>query len=340
MTFIRYILPALMLALLGCSCNNRGAAVEEEIAEEAPLQSSPDSLYQFVADQVGFGPRVPGSEAHRACGDYIMDKLRSYGADTIIEQLTSAKIYTGETRPIRNILARFNPEAPNRILLLAHYDTRPWADEDPEPANRTLPLDGANDGASGVAVLLELARVYGSASPAGAQEAGSDASCEAKPSESAGFDLLFVDLEDSGSSGDDDSWCLGTQAFAAAVSDFYPSALPSYAILLDMVGGAGAVFPREYISERYAKGVNDRIWSAAYAAGMSDRFPNRIGGSIIDDHLYINRAGIPCVDIIESANPSTGSFPPTWHTLSDNLSSIDRQTLASVANLILLLIRN
>lgn len=336
-----------MLALIGCSgASKREAAAEEGDSLTAVTpKSNPDSLYTFVAEQVAFGPRVPGSDAHRACGDYIVGKLRSYGADTVIEQRTSARIFTGETKPIRNILARFNPEAKNRILLLAHYDTRPWADEDPDEANRDKPLDGANDGASGVAVLLELARNLsaGSVSPA-------TLSREQNPSADAspmGIDFLFVDLEDSGSSETDDSWCLGTQAFTAALPDFYPATepggalqLPVYGILLDMVGGQGALFPREYISQRMAKNVNDRLWSVASSAGMSERFPNSIGGSVIDDHLYINQAGIPCVDIIESANPATGSFPPAWHTLSDNLSSIDRQTLSSVANLLLLLIRN
>lgn len=322
---LQYILPLLMLVTLGCSGGSHAGATEEADASavETP-RSSADSLYQFVADQVGFGPRVPGSEAHAACGDYIVGKLRSFGADTIIEQRTSATIFTGDTRPIRNILARFNPDATNRILLLAHYDTRPWADEDPDPANHTLPIDGANDGASGVAVLLEMARQLSATG-----ESASDL---------PGVDLLFVDLEDSGSSGDDDSWCLGTQAFADALPEFY-SQYPRYGILVDMVGGHGAVFPREYLSERYAKDITDRVWSAAYSAGMSDRFPNRIGGSIIDDHVYINRAGIPCVDIIESANPSTGSFPPTWHTMADNLSSIDRSAMASVADLLLLILR-
>lgn len=332
MNLLRYLLPAMMLAMLGCSGGNRAAATEdaEAAGADAP-KSSPDTLYQFVADQVSFGPRVPGSEAHKACGDYIVAKLRSYGADTIIQQHTSAKIFTGETRPIRNIFARYNPDAKNRLLLLAHYDTRPMADEDPDPSNRNLPIDGANDGASGVAVLLEMARQLSLA-------AAEDSATGRKSSE-AGIDLLFVDLEDSGSSGDDDSWCLGTQAFAASLPQFY-SEYPRYGILVDMVGGQGAVFPKEYLSTRYTKEATDRVWSAAYSAGMSDRFPNRIGGSIIDDHVYINRAGIPCVDIIESANPSTGSFPPTWHTMADNLSAIDRSTLASVADLLLILINN
>lgn len=342
MNLLKYIIPILLVALAGCSGASRSSAEEvtdEESPSAAAPKSSPDSLYRFVAEQVAFGPRVPGSDAHRACADYIVAKLRSFGADTIIEQLSSAKIYTGETMPIRNILARFNPKATNRILLLAHYDTRPWADEDPDPANHSKPLDGANDGASGVAVLLETARLLGGDSAAQGEQ-GAEGGQRTDSAPAVGIDLLFVDLEDSGSSGSDDSWCLGTQEFTASLTDFYPEAFPQYAILLDMVGGQGATFPREYISHQLAKSSTDRVYATAAATGMSDRFPNRIGGSIIDDHLYINRAGIPCVDIIESANPATGSFPPSWHTLSDNLSSIDSQTLSSVANLILILMHN
>lgn len=344
-----YIPLLLLIGLLGCSCGNRQTngdtpGEQSETHNDSP-KSSPDSLYEFVARQVAFGPRTPGSEAHRQCGDYIIKQLETYGIDTIIEQNASATIFTGERKPIRNILGQINPQAKNRILLLAHYDTRPWADEEELPENQTKPIDGANDGASGVAVLLELARHLGpKPSPSATEQSGRLLEAQASSShprvaKELGIDLLFVDLEDSGESGADreDSWCLGSQYWVEHLP-YTPENLPRFGILLDMVGGHNATFPREYISQALAREAVDKIWSTAATNGLADRFPNTIGGSIIDDHLYLNRAGIPCVDIIESANPITGSFNPTWHTLSDNLQSIDRQTLSSVANLLLILL--
>lgn len=230
--------------------------------------------------------------------------------------------FDGTRHTAYNIMGRFNPSAPQRILLLAHYDTRPWADRDPEPENRSTPIDGANDGASGVAALLEIARVAGREMP-----------------DSVGFDLLFVDMEDSGSPADsaddsEDSWALGAQEWVKNMP-YTPETKPRFAILLDMVGGKDARFHREYFSDRDARAVVDRIWSIARMSGMADRFPNATGGAIVDDHLHINAAGIPCVDIIESANPATGSFNPTWHTMADNASNIDRRTLRDVTQVVL-----
>ncbi|MDE7141410.1 MAG: M28 family peptidase, partial [Muribaculaceae bacterium] len=219
----------------------------------------------------------------------------------------------------RNVMGRFNPQARKRVLLLAHYASRTWADQAPDPANHTKAIDGANDGASGAAVLLELARLLGQQRP-----------------DSLGVDLLFVDAEDSGNSDSYDSdltWCLGTQAWVRQMP-YTRAEMPRYAILLDMVGGRGARFHREYFSDRFARPVVDKIWAAAARAGHADRFPNAPGGSVVDDHIHINRAGIPCVDIIETQNPETGSFNPTWHTMADNLSNIDRETLRIVAQVV------
>ncbi|WP_295730720.1 M28 family peptidase [uncultured Muribaculum sp.] len=270
-----------------------------------------DSAYSHVAAQVGVGPRIPGTPAHAACADYIAGKLRSYGADTVAIQRATVDDHRGGSVPVANIFARYNSDARHRVLLLAHYDTRPWADNDPDPSNHHKPVPGANDGASGVGVLLELARQLGQKSPA------------------AGVDILMVDAEDGGDDGDETSWCLGTQQWLRS-DPFAGSVRPAYAILLDMVGGEGAVFRREIVSDYFARSVNDRIWAVADASGYADRFVNAPGGGVTDDHLFINRAGIPAVDIIDAAHPATGSFPPQWHTVADDLPAISASTLKAV----------
>ncbi len=270
-----------------------------------------DSAYSHIAAQVEFGPRIPGTAPHSACVEYIAGRLRSYGADTVMIQRSKVDGPSGGVIPVSNILARYNSGTGRRILLVAHYDTRPWADNDPDAANHNKPVPGANDGASGVGVLLELARLMGEHNPA------------------AGVDILMVDAEDSGNDGDENSWCLGTQEWLRS-KPYKGMVQPAYAILLDMVGGEGAVFRREIISDHFARSVNDRIWAVASASGYADRFVNASGGGVTDDHVFINRAGIPAVDIIDAAHPSTGTFPPTWHTVADNMPAISTATLKAV----------
>lgn len=303
----------------GGTDGGKDGTATEAGAVMAPVKADADSLFGFVETQVGFGPRVPGSEGHEACRRYLTETLIGYGVDSVGIQAVGVETWEGKSVTAYNIMGRTNPGAKERILLLAHYDTRPWADEEPRPQDRDTPIDGANDGASGVAVLLEVARCLKEA-----------------PLDSIGVDLLFVDLEDSGRSGagDEDSWCLGTQQWVENLP-YPPGGLPRYGILVDMVGGKDAIFHREYLSQTHAKHIVDKVWALAAASGFGERFPNQTGGSVIDDHLYVNRAGIPCIDIIESANPHTGSFNPTWHTTADNLAAIDRTTLRVVAQVVL-----
>lgn len=319
-----FIMAMLTVAAISLgACGSKTAADSGDNAEAgvltAPVEADADSLYGFVAAQVGFGPRVPGSQAHGECRRFIADRLSAYGVDPVDVEADPVTTWDGKRLVAHNIMGRVNPGAKERVLLLAHYDTRPWADEDPNPENRATPIDGANDGGSGVAVLLEIARKL-----------------QEHPLDSIGVDLLFVDLEDSGQSGagDEGSWCLGTQEWVKRIP-YTLDDTPRFGILLDMVGGDRAVFHREHISQSYAKGIVDKIWALAAASGYADRFPNSMGGSVIDDHLHVNQAGIPCVDIIESCNPHTGSFNPTWHTTADNLASIDRETLRIVAQVVL-----
>jgi hypothetical protein len=314
---------AMVAAISLTACGGKQAQTADSAEAQplrGPVEASADSLYGYVEQQVGFGPRVPQSSAHEACRNYICNKLKAFGVDTVAMQPVAVENYLGQKLTAYNIFGQINPSAGERILLLAHYDTRPWADEDPDEANQAKPLDGANDGASGVAVMMEIARCLKFA-----------------PLDSIGVDLLFVDVEDSGQPGGDneESWCLGTQKWADNMPYSTSDERPRFGILFDMVGGQGARFNREYLSVSYAKPYVDKIWAMADASGFGSRFPNSMGASVIDDHLYINRAGIPCVDIIECGNAATGSFPPTWHTLDDNLQAIDRSVMREVAQVVL-----
>lgn len=288
-------------------------------APGGPYAPDGDSLYALVERQVGMGPRNPGSKGAAQCADWLVAELRARGCDTVVVHPFEAATEFGGPFKMRNILGRFRPDAPRRVLLLAHYDTRPVADQDDNPAVRQKPIPGANDGASGVAVLLEIARLVGrNPLPQG-----------------AGLDLLMVDGEDSGTShGDDEeSWCLGTQHWVAEAMPYASDNRPRAAVLFDMVGGRGARFHREQISDAYARGLTGRLWQAAADMGMADRFPDSRGGAVVDDHIYINRAGIPCVDVIESLSAATGGFPSQWHTHADDLPAIDPSALADAARL-------
>lgn len=305
------------LCLGGCSkgVSKVDAAPSPAAAVNAPAFSA-DSAYSYVAAQTAMGPRAPRTEGHAKCAAYIATELRRHGADTVVEQRTDLEGFG----PMVNIMGRYNLQADRRILLLAHWDTRPWADQDPDPANHSKAIDGANDGASGVGVLLELARLMGVQRP------------------DVGVDLLLVDAEDSGTEDDDDSWARGTQYFVENMPYGVAEAMPSCAVLLDMVGGRDAKFPREMISNQNARGITDRIWALAAANGLGRRFPDRTGGAVNDDHVPLLRAGIPAVDIIETNHPQSGAFNPTWHTMADNLDNIDKNTLGDVGRLVTLLV--
>lgn len=310
-----------MVALL-CACGAKATGGKGNVAADgAPQDSvvnegsgvamygafSADSAMQALRRQVEFGARVPGTAAHRATADWLAAELRRHGA-TVTEQTASLKAFDGTALPMRNIFAQYNPGVSDRTLLLAHYDTRPWADEDSDPANRRQPVPGANDGASGVAVLLEAARLIGAANPGN------------------GIDILFVDCEDYGTDGDDSSWALGAEYFVKHPPvDGYA---PSRAILLDMVGGKDAIFPAEYFSRQAAPDLDDAWRAAATRIGEGDRFPRVYGGAVTDDHVKLIAGGIPAIDIIEY-DPREG-FNPTWHTLDDTPENIDPATLGAV----------
>jgi Zn-dependent M28 family amino/carboxypeptidase len=288
-------------------------------AQTAKAEFDPASAYEFVKKQVEFGPRVPGTPAHAACAEWFVKTLRQWTPDVVVQEF-KAKAYDGRPLDGKNIVASFNGAAAERVLLCAHWDSRPFADHDPDPANHFRPVMGANDGASGVGVLLEVARVLSLRKPA------------------VGVDILLLDLEDFGEHANwrgsaTDSWGLGSQYWAK--NPHKPGYRARFGILLDMVGGAGAVFPREGTSMYFAPAVVKKVWDAARGLGLSESFIDRESDPLIDDHLYINQhARIPTVDIIDY-DAGRGGFPASWHTVGDTLDKIDRNTLAAVGRTVL-----
>lgn len=328
----RIILFLLTFSLLSCGAKSRQQVSEnldflaesESVAPGDVMTATPlgnfdaDSAYAYLASQVAFGPRVPNTGAHKATGDWLVSELKRHGA-RVIEQNASLKAFDGTVLNARNIFGRINPDSKGRILLLAHWDSRPWADQDPDPAKRKMPVEGANDGASGVAILLEIARQL-SLNPV-----------------NKGVDILFVDAEDWGTEGDDDSWALGTRYFVE--NPPLKGYSPEFAVLLDMVGGEGAIFCREYFSERSAPRIAEEIWQTAHQLGYEKMFLNRMGSAVMDDHVQLIRAGIPAIDIIEYHPDGDSGFNPRWHTTSDNLEGISKTTLNAVGSSLLQFLR-
>lgn len=310
------------MAFAACGGKKSVAAADSVPQEPAATARAPfdaDSAYYYVARQVAFGPRVPNTEAHRRCGEWLAGELERHGA-TVKRQRASLKAFDGTDLDALNIFGQFNPSAKERVLLLAHWDCRPWADQDPDPANHGKPVDGANDGASGVGVLLEIARQLGMKAP------------------EKGIDVLFVDAEDWGTEGDEDSWALGARHFVENPPiDGYA---PDEAILLDMVGGKDAVFCREYFSEQAAPALAQKIWSIAAAGGYGEMFQNRLGGAITDDHVQFISRGIPAIDIIEYHPENETGFNPRWHTAADNMEGISAATLGAVGETVMQYIMN
>lgn len=306
------------LALAGCA-NKKGAmSAVDAVIEKATVTFDADSAYAYVARQVAFGPRVPDTEAHRLCGGWLVSELRRHGA-VVVEQHAELQAFDGTRLKALNILGRYNPEADTRLLLLAHWDCRPWADQDPDPAKRTMPVDGANDGASGVGVILEIARQLSLQAP------------------EKGVDMLFVDAEDWGTEGIEESWAMGARYFME--NPPVEGIIADEAILLDMVGGKGAVFCREYFSEQAAPRLASALWSTAASLGHGDIFLNRFGGAVTDDHVQLIAHGIPTVDIIEYHSGEETGFNPHWHTTTDNLDNIDPATLKAVGETVLYYLR-
>ena len=295
----------------------------QEAARQTRLPVPPfraDSAYAHIAAQVGFGPRVPNSDAHAATRAYIRETLERYGAAVTVQEFP-AKFYDGKRATGYNIVGSFNPGATRRIFLSAHYDTRPFADSALETERRDEPIAGADDGGSGVGVLLELARLLGIQAPA-----------------DLGVDLVFFDLEDYGKSGgttEEDlfTWALGSQHWAR--QPHAAGYAPRFGILLDMVGAEGAIFGREQFSARYAGDIQNRIWRLAREMQRGDRFVDANVGFATDDHYFVNTiAGFPTVDIIYKRPDGDTGFGDHWHTHRDDLDVISRETLGDVGQVV------
>lgn len=289
------------------SNDNTEAAAEEQIV----LNFSGERARKLVEKQVGFGPRIPGTTAHAATAKWLEEEMRGYGMKVTVQ---NAELTTFDKVkiPITNLYGQLNPEKEERVLVIAHWDTRPWADEDPDPAKREDPVPGADDGASGVAVALELARVLGK-------------NKELKQ----GFDILLVDAEDWGTEGNDESWAMGTRYFTENLPDSVWKE-PRAAIVVDMVGDRDATFRKEYFSMEAAPGLVRQIWSIANELGYGSIFPDEPGGAVTDDHLPLIEMGIRAIDIVDYRTEPKQGFAPQWHTTEDTADKISAGTLEAV----------
>jgi hypothetical protein len=314
-----------LLAATSCKTGNNGKA--KDVAEQPVFvpEFNADSAYNHVQAQVDFGPRVPNTQAHVKCGEYLANKLEAYGAK-VTNQYADLLAFNGTILKARNIIGSYNPESKKRILLFAHWDTRPWSDNDPDEKNHHTPVLGANDGASGIGVLLEVARLVNQQAPA------------------LGIDIIFFDAEDHGAprfyngNHKEEYWCLGSQYWSR--NPHVEGYNARFGILLDMVGGKNAVFYRERYSEEYARSINKKIWKKAEELGYRAFFMDEKGETITDDHLFVNRiARIPSIDIVPNIVDSERSnFGDFWHTVNDDMSEIDRGTLKAVGQTVLAVI--
>lgn len=326
---MRMFLPLLpLLALTACSRPSTQSSAPTASVPSSQTKSVPtfnaDSAFSYVAAQMDFGPRVPGSESQRLTAHWLTAELRRHGAEVAVMQ-SEVKAYDGTRLPVFNIVGSFNPNATDRILLVSHWDCRHVADNDPDPSKRHLPVPSANDGASGVGVLLEIARQAGMKQP------------------EIGIDIFLTDAEDYGApdfwAGEhkDSYWALGTQEWCR--HPHKPGYRATFGILLDMVGAGDATFYREYYSNHFAADIVDRIWGTAASLGYGSLFINQHGAGITDDHVFINRmTGIPTVDIIDTRMNGEGTFYPFWHTTDDTLDKISSETLRKVGDVLLHLI--
>lgn len=311
------VVIAACLVMAGCKGGSKKAPIETQSIDYSAVATpafNADSAYQYVADQVAFGHRSPGSEGQRRCAAYLVKQMQRW-CDTVIVQSFSTTLWNGTVVPGKNIIASIEPQGDNpvtkRILLGAHWDSRMWADHDPDESNQHHPIDGANDGASGVGVLMELARAVSS------QRLG------------VGVDIIFFDVEDQGcpewaEKYEDNSWCKGSQYWSEHPHEPYYNAV--YGILLDMVGTEAPRYTKEEISRQYASGITKKLWQVAGALGYSSIFVDQDTDPILDDHFYVNRmAGIAMADIVQ--NDATNSFFRYWHTMDDTMEHVSVKSL-------------
>jgi hypothetical protein len=291
-----------VVALLGCPA--RGNA-------HGPREFDGARAFRYLEQQMGFGPRIPDTPAHAQTGDWILAHLRAT-ADTVVVQPITHVTRHGDTLHLRNFFARFRPAAAERVLFLAHWDTRPHADHSANLGQQRLPVPGANDGASGVAVLLGVADALKAKPPA------------------VGVDLLFADGEDYGDfERDTNDVLIGSRYFAAHQPPGYP---PLYAVLFDMVGDKDQQFYYEANSQAFAPEVVDRVWRTAAELGYGRIFLPGVKHSLIDDHVALQKAGIHAIDVVDF------DYPP-WHTTEDTIDKVSAASLQVVGDVAVALVR-
>ena len=308
-----------LITIISCNSKQEKKTIKKsKVRIEVPNFNS-DSAYFFVERQVSFGPRVISSKAWDQCSKYLTNKLESYGAKVIVQQ-APITTYDQKKHTLRNIIGSYSPEKNNRIALFAHWDSRHVADYD--TINTSKPILGANDGGSGVGVLLEIARNINLKNP------------------KIGVDIIFFDAEDYGQPENskfptmNDSWCLGSQYWSK--NPHKQNYFAKYGILLDMVGGKDAEFWQEGISSYYASNIIKKVWDIAHNIGYSNFFIYKKSPQIMDDHYYVNTiTGIPTIDIIEYDPFSKTNFNKHWHTHADNMNNVNRETLKAVGQTVM-----
>jgi len=315
-----YAAMFLIAAFAACKPGKENEEPEKPEVKAVPTPDfNSDSAYLYVQKQVDFGPRVPGSKAHKEAEQWLTAKLKQYTPDVMVQE-GQATVFDGSKKPIRNIVASFNTDKRSRVMLAAHWDTRPFSDQD--SVRQDEPIDGANDGGSGVGILLEIARQLSKTSP------------------NIGVDIILFDLEDYGQpesstqKEQENTYCLGAQYWSK--HKHKSNYLPRYGILLDMVGAKNARFTMEGTSMHYAPHIVKKVWDTANRIGYSDYFAYDQTNPITDDHLYVNSlAGIGMIDIIEYDTKTKYHFSKTWHTHGDNMDVIDKNTLKAVGQTLL-----
>ncbi len=315
-----------LILLFFVSCqNNKPQKPEEQIKIEVPDFNS-DTAYAMIQKQIDFGPRVSNSKANKKCALFLAQKLKSFIPNTIIQH-GKMKAFDGTILDVQNIIASYNPENPNRIMLCSHWDSRPFSDNDKDKSNWNKPVPGANDGASGVGILIEIARQLRLNKPV------------------VGVDIILFDAEDYGASKTyknslvEDDWCLGSQYWS--LNPHKPNYTARYGILLDMVGATDAIFCMERNSMFYASDIMRKVWNTANDIGYANYFIFQETSPITDDHFYINTIRkIPTIDIIHHDTSSGTGFFPYWHTTLDDMSQIDKNTLKAVGQTLLTVIYN
>ncbi len=312
-------IAAILTITTACKNDTTPAVATTKKSVQIPAFNS-DNAYANIEKQLAFGFRVPGTEEHKACGEWIIATMEGFGASVIKQDFESNFLGRDEV-PSFNIMAQFNPNKKDRILLGAHWDSRLIAEKDDERTDQPIP--GADDGGSGVAVLLEIGRLLSE-----------------NPIE-MGVDMIFFDAEDQGTSDDStgESWAQGAQYWG---SNKVPKGYNAqYGILLDMVGSKGAVFGREEYSYVNARDVQDKVWTLAKRMGYSDFFRDDTSGSVMDDHFWVMKnGGIKMIDIINQQPGDRSSFGVYHHTHDDNMDIISKRTLRVVGQVVTAVLYN